>query len=134
VWNRLFDFNNGSSIWMYFSPTGWNPATGEPGTHFAISSGAHLDPEMALTETVPTGEWHHVAVVLDKPYFFYYLDGVEKNRMTNMTLAPSDLNAVQNWLGRSSFPADPYLSATIDEFRLYSGGLTPEQVAQLASQ
>jgi hypothetical protein len=134
IWNRLFDFNNGSSIWMYFSPTGWNTTTQQPGTHFAISSGAHLDPEMELTETVPTGEWHHVAVVLDKPYFFYYLDGVEKNRMTNMTLGPSDLNAVQNWLGRSAFPADPYLSATIDEFRLYSGGLTPAQVAQLASE
>jgi Concanavalin A-like lectin/glucanases superfamily len=134
IWNRLFDFNNGSSIWMYFSPTGWNDTTQQAGTHFAISSGAHLDPEMALTETVPTGEWHHVAVVLDKPYFFYYLDGIEKYRMTNMTLGPSDLNAVQNWLGRSAFPADPYLSATIDEFRLYSGGLTPAQVAQLASE
>jgi hypothetical protein len=134
IWNRLFDFNDGSSIWMYFSPTGWNDATQAPGTHFAISSGAHLDPEMALTETVPTGEWHHVAIVLDKPYFFYYLDGVEKYRMTNMTLGPSDLNAVQNWIGRSAFPADPYLSATIDEFRLYSGGLTPAQVAQLASE
>jgi hypothetical protein len=135
VWNRLFDFNNGSTVWIYFSPTGWNPTTMLPGTHFAVSSGAHLDPEMALTETIPAdATWHHVAVVLDKPYFFYYLDGVEKYRMTSMTLTPNDLNATQNWLGRSAYSADPYLTATIDEFRLYSGALTPAQVAQLASQ
>jgi hypothetical protein len=135
VWNRLFDFNNGSTVWIYFSPTGWNPTTMLPGTHFAVSSGPHLDPEMALTETIPAdATWHHVAVVLDRPYFFYYLDGVEKYRMTNMTLTPNDINATQNWLGRSAYPADPYLTATIDEFRLYSGGLTPAQVAQLANQ
>ena len=135
VWNRLFDFNNGSTVWVYFSPTGWNTTTMLPGTHFAVSSGAHLDPEMQLTETVPAdATWHHVVVVLDKPYFFYYLDGVEKYRMTDMTLTPNDINATQNWLGRSAYPNDPYLTATIDEFRLYSGGLTPAQVAQLASQ
>jgi hypothetical protein len=135
VWNRLFDFNNGSTVWIYFSPTGWNPTTMLPGTHFAISSGAHLDPEMALTETIPAdATWHHVVVVLDRPYFFYYLDGVEKYRMTNMTLTPNDINATQNWLGRSAYSVDPYLTATIDEFRLYSGALTPAQVAQLASQ
>ncbi len=135
VWNRLFDFNNGQSVWIYFSPTGWNTTTMLPGTHFAVSSGAHLDPEMQLTETIPAdATWHHVVVVLDKPYFFYYLDGVEKYRMTNMTLTPNDINATQNWLGRSAYPGDPYLTATIDEFRLYSGALTPAQVTQLASQ
>jgi hypothetical protein len=135
VWNRLFDFNNGSSVWIYFSPTGWNTTTMLPGTHFAISSGAHLDPEMQLTETIPAdATWHHVAVVLDRPFFAYYLDGVQKYVMTDMTLTPDDLNATQNWLGRSAYPADPYLTATIDEFRLYSGALTAAQVVQLANQ
>jgi len=133
IWDRLFDFNAGNTIWMYFSPTGWNSNTMMAGTHFAISSGALLDPEMMLTETVSLRTWHHVAIVLDAPSFIYYLDGVEKSRMTNMTLAPRDLGVTtQNWLGRSSFAADPYLSATLDEFRVYSGPLSPEEVAALA--
>ncbi len=134
IWDRLFDFNAGTSVWVYFSPTGWNTNTLMPGTHFAISSGIRLDPEMQLTQTVPVGTWHHVAVVLAKPNLTYYLDGVAQSTMTGMTLAPSDLGPTQDWLGRSAFPTDPYLSAEIDEFRLYSGALTPDQVAALASQ
>jgi hypothetical protein len=133
IWDRLFDFNAGNMVWMYFSPTGWNANTMMAGTHFAISSGALLDPEMMLTETVSLRTWHHVAIVLDPPEFIYYLDGVEKSRMSNMTLAPRDLGVTtQNWLGRSSFAADPYLSATLDEFRVYSGPLSPSEVAALA--
>ena len=135
AWNRLFDFSAGSNVWVYFSPTGWNFETGTVGTHFAISSGSLLDPEMQLTETVPVGTWHHVVVVLARPYLIYYLDGVEKARMTNMTLRPGDLGTTnQNWLGRSAFPTDPYLWGTLDEFRLYSGALTAAEVAQLAGQ
>ncbi len=134
IWNRIFDFNAGSTIWMYFSPTGWNPTTMQAGTHFAISTGTHLDPEMILTDTFPTGAWHHLAVVLARPYLIYYIDGVEKARLTNMTLAPKDIGSTpQNWIGRSSYPTDPYLSASIDEFRIYSGALTPQEVQQLAS-
>jgi hypothetical protein len=135
AWNRLFDFNAGQSVWIYFSPTGWNFNTNGVGTHFAISSGTHLDPEMQLTQTVPPGSWHHVAIVLSKPWLFYYLDGLEQFRTATMTLSPSDLGTTTaNWLGRSAYTTDPYLSAALDEFRLYSGGLTPSQVLQLASQ
>jgi hypothetical protein len=135
VWDRLFDFNNGSSVWMYFSPTGWNKLATPPGpgTHFAISDG-FLDPEMYMTETVSPGTWHHIVVVLDRPYFFYYEDGVQKAFMDDMTLTPNDVNAVYNWLGRSAYPTDPYIDATIDEFRLYSGGLRPDEVQQLFSE
>jgi hypothetical protein len=135
IWNRLFDFNSGDTVWMYFSPTGWNPTTMQAGTHFAISTGSHLDPEMILTTTLPVGAWHHVAIVLSKPYLIYYLDGVAQATLTNMTLGPEDIGSTPaNWIGRSSYVADPYLSATIDEFRIYSGALTPEQVTQLATQ
>lgn len=38
---------------------------------------------------------------------------------------------VQNWLGRSSFAADPGLTATIDEFRVYDHALSPEDARKL---
>jgi hypothetical protein len=137
IWDRLFDFNSGPGIinWAYFSPTGWNPTTSSAGTHFAIAVSGVIDPEMELTKTVATGGWHHIALVLDAPYLMYYLDGTLTYFNDKMTLEPSSLGATpQNWLGRSSYPADPFLNASIDEFRLYSGGLTPAQVQQLASQ
>jgi hypothetical protein len=139
IWDRLFDFNTpGAPInWIYFSPTGWNPTTMAPGTHFAVAGQGNLDPEMILTQTILVGGWHHVALVFDPPYVLYFLDGQMQYFADNMKtgVEPSTLgNTFQNWLGRSSYPSDPFLDATIDEFRLYSGGLTPAQVAQLATQ
>lgn len=139
VWDRLFDFNAGMTKWVYFSPTGWNFETKAPGTHFAISSGPKLDPEMQLTTTFPVGAWHHVAVVVAPPYILYYLDGVEKARRSDMTLAPADLGTTnQNWIGRSTFTGDagtdPYLDGMVDEFRFYSGALTATEIQGLAAR
>jgi hypothetical protein len=52
----------------------------------------------------------------------------------NMTVTPADLGATnQNWIGRSQFSADPYLSATVDDFQIYSRALSASEVAALAS-
>jgi hypothetical protein len=134
AWNRLFDFNANSSVWFYYSPTGWNFTTMKVGTHIAISgANAVLDPEMQLTTTLPSSAWHHVAVVLAKPYLNYYIDGVLAAQLTNMSLSPKDLGPTSNnWIGRSAYTSDPYLSAEVDEFRLYSGVLSASDVAKLA--
>jgi len=136
IWERLFDFNASPTVWVYFSPTGFNEDAGAPGTRFAISSSTRLDPEMILEEVVPTdSQWHHVAVVLAPPHFFYYLDGVEKAHMTNMKIHPKDLGVTdKNWIGRSAHATDSTLSARIDEFKVYSGGLTAKQVEAEAKQ
>jgi hypothetical protein len=34
-----------------------------------------------------------------------------------------------SFIGKSMFNADPYLSGTVDEFRIYQGALTPAEVA-----
>lgn len=132
-WDRLFDFNSSDLNWFYFSPTGWNFNTSTTGTHIAVRNAGILAPEIQLTETVSVGIWRHIAVVLAPPYLRYYLDGKLKAELTNMNLAPRDLGKThQNWIGRSVYPADPYLSALIDDFRFYSGALTDEEVAELA--
>lgn len=137
-WDRLFDFNaTGTGNWFYFSPTGWNfnkmPAAG-PGTHIAVK-GPSLDPEMELNEVFPVGVWHHVAVVLAPPYLRYYLDGKLKSEFSDMTVAPKDVGKTyQNWIGRSPYPADPYLNGLVDDFRIYTGALTPTEVKDLAAQ
>jgi len=40
----------------------------------------------------------------------------------------------QNWIGRSVYPTDPYLTGLVDDFRVYTGALTSEQIASLAAQ
>lgn len=52
----------------------------------------------------------------------------------DMTFGPDSLgDTTQNWIGRSVYAADPYLTGQVDDFRLYSGALTSAQVAALAS-
>jgi hypothetical protein len=135
TWNRLFNFSAGEGTWFYFSPTGWNDTTKTNGTRVAVRDAATLDPEVMLTEAFPVGTWHHVAVVLAPPILRYYLDGKLKSELTTMTIAPKDLGKTnQNWIGRSVYTGDPYLNGLVDEFRIYSGALTPTEIKDLAAQ
>jgi hypothetical protein len=135
AWDRLFDFNAGESDWFYFSPTGWNDDTKTFGTRCATRSTSALAPEIMMTETISIGVWHHVAVVFAKPFLRYYLDGVLKSEQSNLEFGPSALGKTnQNWIGRSVYAADPYLSGQVDDFRIYSGALSTEQVADLAAE
>lgn len=134
AWDRLFDFNSDESNWFYFSPTGWNTAASTFGTRCAARTPSALAPEITLTETVSINAWHHVAIVFAKPYLRYYLDGTLKAQVDNVSFATSDLAATDhNWIGRSVYPADPYLTALVDDFRIYTGALTQEEVTELST-
>src|SRR5262249_6425695 len=59
-----------------------------------------------------------------------YIDGVPYATGT----APKPLSAmnnvdVNNWLGKSQFGADPLWPGKFDEFRIYTGAMTPSQAA-----
>jgi hypothetical protein len=138
AWDRLFDFNSGTANFFYFSPTGWNPNTmpARPGTHCALlTTSSGLAPEIILEETIPVKTWHHVAVVIAKPYLRYYLNGELKAEIDNLPFGINALGATnKNWIGRSAYAPDPYLSGLVDDFRIYTGALTAEEVAELAAQ
>ena len=54
--------------------------------------------------------------------------------VTNLGLYPAQLgNTPSNWIGRSQDEADPFLNGTIDDFRIYQYGLSPEEIAGLAT-
>jgi uncharacterized protein len=134
-WDRLFDFNAGEASWFFCSLTGWNSTTSAPGTRVAIRGGGKLDPELMLEAPFPIGSWHHVAVVLAPPVLRYYLDGKLQGELGSMTLHPSDVGKThQNWIGRSVYAPDPYLDGWVDDFRVYSGALSQEEITDLAGQ
>jgi hypothetical protein len=53
------------------------------------------------------------------------LEVAEYDASAALSLVPTNYA----FIGRSFYDADPYLNASIDEFRIYSGALTPQQVA-----
>jgi hypothetical protein len=62
-----------------------------------------------------------------------YLNGNAISTVTNVPFAPWRLGHTgQNWIGRSQYPGDPYFNGMIEDFRLYNGAMSADQVAALA--
>lgn len=125
---RLFDFGDDDQRYMTFGPDIRDQSC------FKITKVSYHGDRSICVNTVPADQWVHVAITLKGNTGILYLDGEEAARneidLTPMQLGPS---TKQNWLGRSQYSGDPLLAGRIDEFRLYSGALSAEEVAELAA-
>lgn len=130
-YQRVWDFGWDTTVYMYL-------ATGDAINlpRFGISiagNGSHefgIDGQAAL----PTGEWHHLAVVLGPSDVVLYVDGQPSGTSATIPLRPADLgNTPNNYIGRSQFSVDAYLDGAIDEFRVYDRALSPREIQTLAS-
>ena len=130
AWAELFAFGNTNS------GNGVNNISCVP-----CAGGGGFD-NWGLTENLPNGRtpgwahgWHnvtiHITSVLDPATgtISVYRDGVLEVAEYDATSPMSGIATNYAFLGRSLFDADPYLPASIDEFRIYNGALTPTQVA-----
>ena len=124
--DRLFDFGSGTNQYMYFTPS-------SPGRGFGISINTpNAEQDVYETTALPSGRWQHVAITLQGSTGTLYISGVQVQQVTTLTLTPARLGVtMQNWLGRSQFPADPYFNGQIDNFRIYNRALSPAEVDQL---
>lgn len=126
-WARVFDFGNISggngSRYLFFSPH-----TGS-GTHrLEISSGTTTNLDVAGSLDNRTV---YVACIVDPAngYTAIYTNGILEKAAANSPPALTGVSANWSFLGRSLFSNDAYLNATIDEFRIYDGRLTSEEIA-----
>ena len=127
-WSRIFDFGSGTNVNMFLTPR--NSITGA--VRFAITnSGSGGEQRITGSNELPSGEWVHVAVSLSDSKGVLYVNGSEVGKNSAMTLTPSSLGLTsQNYIGRSQYP-DPYLDGMVDDFRIYSVGLSGGQVETL---
>jgi hypothetical protein len=132
-WQRIFDFGKDQNVYMFLAST--NSTTGK--LRFAISiSGNSAAAEQIIdgTAALPTGAWHHVAVVLGGSGGILYLDGAQVGSNATMTLRPADLADPPNYyIGKSQFTWDPTFDGNIDELRIYNRALSPTEIQALAS-
>ncbi|WP_458117271.1 OmpL47-type beta-barrel domain-containing protein [Arthrobacter sp. D2-10] len=88
-------------------------------------------------QKLPTGQWVNLVTVMDGSSIIFYANGIEVGREK----AEIDLDATfyrtnnprSGYLGRA-FWSHPYYDGQIDEFRIYSGALTPQEVSDLYTQ
>ena len=128
-WARVFDFGTGTTTYMFLAPK--NGSTGY--LRYAITtSGGSGEQQINSTTTMTTGTWAHVAVTWSGNVGIMYVNGVEVGRNSSMTLKPSSLGSTTlNYFGRSQYSADPKLTGTLDDFRIYGRALAATEIANL---
>ncbi|MBN2441348.1 MAG: alpha-galactosidase [Spirochaetales bacterium] len=130
-WVRIFDFGGDTNIFMMLTPA--SGTTGNP--YFCITLTGN-DGEQGLNgpSALPTGSDQHFAITKSGNTAIFYINGQEVDRNNNMTLKPADMgNTTNNYIGRSQWTNDPYLSGVVDDFVLYNRAISPSEVADLAN-
>jgi hypothetical protein len=125
---RVFDFGSGIGRYMMLSPNGGGVL------RFAITLDLYYgEINLKGSAPLPIGRWQHLAVTLSASTATLYLNGNAISTVTNVPFAPWRLGHTgQNWIGRSQYPGDPYFNGMIEDFRLYNGAMSADQVAALA--
>ncbi|TWT76958.1 hypothetical protein Pla123a_23830 [Posidoniimonas polymericola] len=127
-WERVFDFGDDTSNYMFLTP---QASTGRP--RFAIRTPSIGEQVVDSSVAMPIGRWTHVAVTQSGGVARLYINGVMRGTNASMTLTPADLGETSaNYLGKSQWP-DPALDGAIDEFRIYGHALSGSEVSALAS-
>ena len=124
AWQRIWDFGNGTDQYMFFVPSS------DGGMRFAIKNGGD-EQQIRVSTSLTRNRWMHIAVTLGTDGAVLYINGVEKSRNSAVSIKPSDISPVLNFIGRSQFASDPYFKGYIDDFRIYNYVLSPEEIQEI---
>ena len=141
AWARIYDFGNssggedtsaGGTQYMFLSLPSGGGNNRLRGAYTITGGGAGEQiAEWGVSPYRPAvGRKSHIVWTSDGPTRTarLYVDGVQVGVNTNVTLTPAAMGSTLNdWLGRSQY-ADPYFNGSFDEFRVYDGALTPDDV------
>jgi len=144
-WQRFFDFGRSDTVdGSGQGATGQQfiflcPQSGLAGLPMLLSTTIAGLQETMSAPLTPSTVMRHIAVVLQGPSDdggagtqTVYVDGlpVGSSALNGRLTSLQDVN---NWLGRSQFVADPELTGTFHEFRIYSMARTAAQIMQSAA-
>jgi arabinan endo-1,5-alpha-L-arabinosidase len=128
AWSRVFDFGNTNGVngqnFLFFTP---HTSVASHRLSLATSGGTRDEDVPGVLDN----QILHVVCVVDPTTGFsaIYTNGVLENSMSGALALLTSVGNVYSFLGRSLFTADAWLNGNIDEFRIYHGRLTPEEIA-----
>ena len=125
-WQRIFDFGNNTTQYMFLTPN-----SGSGTLRFAVTTNGNGAEQRVETSELPAGQWVHVAVTLDGTTASLYTNGVLAATGTD-TIPPSSFNPALNNFGASQFTGDPYFSGLMDSVSIYNYALSASQILSLA--
>ncbi len=86
--------------------------------------GAAIDQIVTTVKVNDNREHQITAVFAGNSYAELYLDGVRQSSRIPITWPLSNINDVNDWLGRSQWPSDHPFSGSFDEVRIYGRALS----------
>jgi hypothetical protein len=144
-WQRVFDFGDDVTMvegdsgtgrtYLFLTPVLPEGPDGQVARVTFQGPDAKREFVLNATRPLPGGRLLHVAVTFDDATktLALYIDGVldaQKTRATtDIPVSLASLNDINCWLGRSQYSADANFGGSMDEFRIYSAALLPEQIA-----
>ena len=127
-WARVFNFgdisNSAGQNLLSFSP---HTTSGTAQLGLATTAGT--------VDLNTPGTFDHLALQVDciidpaNSYGAIYTNGVLLGAVTGPTPPLNSVSSAWSFIGRSLFGTNAWLNATIDEFRIYNGRLTPAEIA-----
>jgi hypothetical protein len=123
-WQRLFDFGNSTTHYLFLTPSSGNGTL-----RFAIKDGGAE--QIVEAPALARNQWRHVAVTLSGGTARLYVNGVQVASNTGMTISPANFRPRMNFLGAGQFVADPLFNGVVDEVLILDQALTGAQIALL---
>lgn len=128
TWGRIFDFGINTSTYMFLTPHNGG------GVRYAIKLNDTDGEQFINGPKMTTGTWAHYAITcaFDPQTGLgagkLYIDGVLVGTNDAMTITPAALGSTtQNYIGKSQWN-DPTIGGSVDDFRVYSRALSPEDI------
>lgn len=141
AWQRIFDFGDSTSTtpednpasgktYLFLTPMSDTDAGGLARAVYSLNGNATSAETRVDGVATTTKQLTHFAVVIDDAgdKLSLYVDGKPGGEHA-FSGSLASLNDVNAWLGRSQYNADPELSGTFHEFRIYKSALSAAQVA-----
>lgn len=123
AWQRLFDFGNDESQYMFFTPSDGSKM------RFVMRNGG--DEEiLECGDALSANTWVHVAVSIGDDQTSVYINGT-KVASRQFTIKPSDLGASLCYLARSMYNADALFKGSLDDIRIYNFAMDDENVTKV---
>jgi hypothetical protein len=125
VWQRIFDFGNDTTQYMFLTP-----ASGSGTLRFAITTNGGGAEQIVETAPLTTNQWIHVAVTCNGTTGCLYTNGALA-ASGSISLNPAVFNPALNYLGESQYSADPLFNGALDEVLVANYAMNAAQIAWL---
>jgi hypothetical protein len=127
AWQRIFDFGNDPTQYLFLTPSSGNGTL-----RFAVTTNGGGAEQILETLPLPVGQWRHVAITRNGTTARLYTNGVVAATNT-VSIAPASFNPALNNLGASQYAGDPLFNGRLDELFIYNYALSDTEIARLVN-